>query len=127
MPEIDGVSLPFIPAGGIGELTKQPVEINTTQTGSFGDIFEQELNKLKFSAHAQSRMTGREINLTESEMSRLENAVNTAENKGANDSLVMLGEKAFIVNVPNKTVITVVNQNDMDSNIVTNIDSAVFA
>jgi hypothetical protein len=41
--------------------------------------------------------------------------------------LIMLDEKAFIVNVANKTVITVVSKDNMDSNVITDIDSAVFA
>lgn len=33
---------------------------------------------------------------------------------------------AFIVNVPNKTVVTAMNQNESDENIYTNIDGAVI-
>lgn len=127
MPEINGISLPFIPAGGLRELNNKPNLNMPEDNGSFGQLFEAELDKLKFSAHAQSRMTSREIDLSDSDVARLEKAVETAGSKGANDSLIMLGEKAFIVNVPNKTVITVVNKESMESNIVTDIDSAVFA
>jgi flagellar operon protein len=128
MPSIDGVNLPFLPAGGLKELdnrtAKQPVSHPKV---SFNDIFEKELDKVKFSSHAQSRLLSRDIDLTPQDVNRLQDAVKLAETKGANESLVMLDEKAFIVSVPNKTVITVVQKDDMDSKVVTNIDSAVFA
>jgi flagellar operon protein len=65
--------------------------------------------------------------LSDGELNRLESAVNKADGKGAADALIMLDEKAFIVNVPNKTVVTVVDKSQMQSNVITNIDSAVFA
>ncbi|MGA2296465.1 MAG: TIGR02530 family flagellar biosynthesis protein [FCB group bacterium] len=128
MPEIDGIMLPFIPAGGIQELNKAPSQNQPGKVGTqFEDIFTEELKKLKFSAHAQTRLSSREISLSDEDMNRLNSAVSKADEKGANESLVLLDDKAFIVSVPNKTVITVVNNNQMDERIITNIDSAVFA
>lgn len=128
MPEIDGVSIPFLPLGGIKELKGNNYQIasNRSKT-SFNDIFAQELDKIKFSSHAQSRINSREIVLSENDFSRLESAINKADEKGAVESLIMLDENAFIVSIPNKTVITVVNKNLMESNVITDIDSAVFA
>lgn len=128
MPEINGIMLPFMPAGGVKELEKSSnVPSRTTRSVSFDDIFKKELNRLKFSGHAQSRMQSREIVLSDKDIDRLENAVSKADEKGARESLVLMDEKAFIVSVPNKTVITVVGKDMMDSNVITNIDSAVFA
>lgn len=128
MQAIDGVNLPFMPIGGVRELNRQSIPADITQSKStFQDIFTQELDKVKFSAHAQSRLIGRDINLTSSEIDRLETAINKADEKGANESLILMDEKAFIVSVPNRTVITVVNKDNLQSNIITDIDSAVFA
>lgn len=128
MVEIDGVQLPFMPAGGIQELKRQTVRPGHQQSAiSFDEIFKDELNKLKFSGHAQTRMISREITLNENEVQRLENAVAKAEDKGANESLILFQDKAFIVSIPNKTVITAVNKEQLEANVVTNIDSAVFA
>ncbi len=128
MPEVDGVNIPFLPLGGVKELRQQSVSSQQTiPKTSFESVFQDELSKLKFSAHAKARLTSREISLNDSEISRLESAVMKAKDKGANDSLVFLDEKAFIVNVPNRTVVTVINKNAMESQVITNIDSAVFA
>lgn len=128
MTEINGVTLPFMPIGGVRELQKKPfLDDSNAPKNEFQKVFDDELNKLKFSAHAQSRMSSREITLNEQEVNRLQNAVDKAEEKNSRESLILLNDKAFIVNIPNKTVITVVGQGNMDSSIVTNIDSAVFA
>ncbi|MBM2815134.1 MAG: Flagellar operon protein [Ignavibacteria bacterium] len=128
MPEINGVMLPFLPAGGVGELNRQtfPAERKVSNS-TFKDVFSNELNKLKFSGHAQSRMKSRDIELTEQDMTRLTNAVGRAEEKGAGEALILLEDKSFIVNIPNKTVITAALQSQLESSVITNIDSAVFA
>ena len=46
--------------------------------------------------------------------------------KGSRDSLVMMNDTAFVVNVPNKTVVTTMQVNNENENIFTNIDSVVF-
>ena len=46
--------------------------------------------------------------------------------KGIRESLVMVDQLAFIVNVPNNTVITAMDQSQANENIFTNIDGAVF-
>ena len=128
MPEINGVTVPFLPVGGINTKTSPITKPDISKTGrSFDDIFSDELNSLKFSAHAQSRLNSRDITLSTNDVTRLTNAVNRAQEKGANESLILLDEKAFVVSIPNKTVITVVKAQQMQNNVVTDIDSAVFA
>ena len=46
--------------------------------------------------------------------------------KGINESLVLVDSLAFIVNVPNKTVVTAMDQTETQSNVFTNIDGAVI-
>jgi flagellar operon protein len=50
-----------------------------------------------------------------------------AASKGARESLVLLDQTAFVVSVPNRTVITVVDKENLKQNVFTNIDSAVIA
>ena len=49
-----------------------------------------------------------------------------ARNKGINDSLVMVDSLAFIVNIPNNTVVTAIDKNETINNVFTNIDGAVI-
>jgi flagellar operon protein len=81
--------------------------------------------ELKFSRHASERLASRNIDLTGEQRERLENAVSKASEKGIQESLVMVDNMAFIVNIPNNTVITAVN--DTEDAIFTNIDGAVIS
>ena len=63
--------------------------------------------------------------MTEEQKERLKEGVNRASSKGIRDSLVMVDNMAFIVNVTNRTVITAVGNGD--DKIFTNIDGAVVA
>ena len=49
-----------------------------------------------------------------------------ADEKGIRESLVIVDSLAFIVNVPNKTVVTAMDQMESNDNIYTNIDVAVI-
>lgn len=81
---------------------------------------------LKFSKHASMRLEERNISLTEEQNARLKSGVERAGEKGIRDSLVMVDSLAFIVNVPNKTVVTAMDQEEAQKNIFTNIDGAVI-
>jgi flagellar operon protein len=81
---------------------------------------------VKFSAHAMRRLESRGITLADSDVKAIEQAIGRAEAKGSRDSLVLAPEYAMVVNVPSRTVITMFDQQQLDENVVTNIDSAVF-
>lgn len=126
--ELNGVQLPFLPLGGVQGLGNTPKNVSSAKPSTpFADILQQEQSKLKFSAHAQSRITSRDMTLTDEDMNRLENAVSKADEKGAKDSLVLLRDMAFIVSVRNRTVITALKGEQAQENVFTNIDSAILA
>ena len=96
------------------------------EPGKFAGMLSQQM-ELKFSKHAQKRLTSRNIELSGQDMDRINRAVQTARQKGARDSLVLLDRLALVVSVKNNTVITAVNDEAIRENVFTNIDSAVIA
>ncbi len=97
---------------------------------TFSDVLKARLEKesgISFSAHTVERLRERGISLDDVQLNRLSEAVQKAEAKGGDDTLVMLDDKAFIVSVPNRTVITAMTGDSMKENVFTNIDSAVIA
>lgn len=99
-------------------------------TNSFESILRQKLvqeSGLKFSKHATKRLDERNISLSEEQSERLEAGVQKAGEKGINESLVIMDQLAFIVNVPNQTVVTALDQNESNEKVFTNIDGAVIA
>ncbi len=81
---------------------------------------------ITFSKHAEKRAEERGINMNESLMNDLQNAVGRAREKGAKEVAVIGKDDVFIVNVANNTVVTTMSQEDMRERILTNIDSAVI-
>ena len=98
---------------------------------SFEEILRQKQeisdgSELKFSKHAAMRLNDSHINLSEEQSERLENGVSRANEKGIQESLVILDSLAFIVNVPNRTVVTAMEQGESGNQIFTNIDGAII-
>ncbi len=96
----------------------------------FSTILNQTLDnnrEVKMSKHAAMRLESRNINLNQDQVERLKSAVDRASTKGVKDTLVVMDEVAFVVNVTARTVITAVNQKELQENVFTNIDGAVFA
>ena len=97
---------------------------------SFAEVFadkKTEDQALKFSKHATNRLSERKIELSDGIMDRLSAGMQAAGQKGINESLVMVDQLAFIVNVNNRTVITALDGSDSEGNVFTNIDGAVIA
>ena len=83
--------------------------------------------EVRFSAHAQTRLQSRQIAFDAAHQTRLQNAVQRAAGKGAKDALVLMDNMALVVNVPNRTVVTIADKDQLKQNVFTNIDSAVIA
>jgi flagellar operon protein len=112
-------------------LNRKGTESISAEGLSFEEILRRkqdvtESSELKFSKHATMRLQDRDISLSQEQSERLENGVMKASEKGIQESLVIVDSLAFIVNVPNKTVVTAIDQNESMNNIFTNIDGAVI-
>jgi len=94
---------------------------------AFRDLLRSKLQpqELTVSKHAQARAAQRGIHLSEDDMQRLGNAAQKASEKGLNDTLVIMDQNAFIINAPNRVVITMVDSRDKET-VFTNIDGAVI-
>ena len=98
---------------------------------SFEEILKQKQDvseslELKFSKHATVRLADRGIELTDAQLERLNDGAQKAGQKGIRDSLVIVDDLAFIVNVPNKTVVTAMDSRETEENVFTNINGAVI-
>jgi flagellar operon protein len=96
---------------------------------SFQEVLDQkseQISAVKFSKHAASRLETRNITLSESQIERLNEGFKRASAKGIKESLMLVDQMAFIVNIPNSTVVTAMNQGEAAENVFTNIDGAVI-
>lgn len=87
----------------------------------------QRLDSLRISSHAQKRLASSRVELSASDIRRIDQAVERASAKGSNQSLVMLDNLALVVSVKNRVVITAIDEARTREGIFTNIDSVVIA
>ena len=82
---------------------------------------------MSFSRHATKRLEQRGLEMDETRLDRLEQAVGRAAEKGSRDSLILLDELALVVSVHNRTVVTAMDETTSKEHVFTNIDSVVIA
>ena len=123
--DIKRISTPI--TTGIPHRSPQDVA-DSTYCRSFKDILQEQIDTstgVNFSRHAINRVMERDIDLSSENLERLNEGIKLAEEKGLDDTLILLDEAAFIVSVKNNTVITTVNKEEMTGNVFTNIDGTV--
>lgn len=94
----------------------------------FDQLFRQVLQKpagegFHISAHAEKRLSERQITLDGQTGKMLQQAIDELGAKGAKDSLILTKEGAFLVNIPSRTLITAMDPGEMQDRIITQIDS----
>jgi len=120
------------PVGGV----QSPELRNLEQVGGFADSLDALLRPqgsraaaspaaggVSFSKHASARMESRGIELDEQDMEDLSGAIDNLARRGAKESLVLMGDHAFIVGVPDRRIVTVMTRSEAAGNIFTQIDS----
>lgn len=95
---------------------------------SFNDVLNRlkSSEQVKFSKHAMERLSSRNIELTDDELSRITNGLDKAKSKGVRDALIMMDNKVFVASISNKTIITAAMDEQLRDNVFTNIDGAVI-
>lgn len=95
---------------------------------SFADLLQRarQTEGLKLSAHAQQRISQRAIPMTEAQQQSMTEAMQTLDAKGARDALMIRSDAAFVVNVPSRTVVTALDQSELQQRVFTQIDSAIL-
>jgi flagellar operon protein len=117
---------PILPVDTSSLSAPKAKKIVSGANAEFGQILDQKINGVKFSQHAMQRLQSRNIFLGQEELTKLNDAVDKAAQKGARESLVLMNDLALVVSVKNRTVITAMDGASMKDNIFTNIDSAVI-
>lgn len=122
-----------VPPDSLQRTTQDPASPDapsedTDEASSFADHLEaarDETAEIDLSGHAKQRIAQRNISLDATERQELADAMDQLNDKGARDAAVLRDDAAFVVNVPNRTVVTALDQTEMQQRVFTNIDSAV--
>jgi len=120
---------PILPSNKLSTPASSKAVANTGDPKiPFTQVLAKQLNNVQFSQHALGRLQARNIKLGSVELTKLNNAIDKAAQKGAKESVVFMNNNnlALVVSVKNKTVITAMDGASIKDNIFTNIDSAVM-
>lgn len=122
----------LLPRAGPRALTETPNRATPAEAPSgkvrFEDILTGALSggTVKVSAHAQERTRSRGIPMGQVELDQIGRAMDQIARKGGREALVIRPDAAFVVSVPNRTVITAMARDELRDNVFTQIDSAVL-
>jgi flagellar operon protein len=102
-----------------------------TRGPSFSDLLRQASRTdtppgLQISAHARQRLEERGIAMDAAAEAALSKAMTALDAKGARDALLLRSDAAFVVNVPNRTLVTAIGRDEMAERVFTQIDSAMI-
>ncbi len=102
--------------------------IKSGENSDFAQILQDKLetSDVSFSKHATKRVFERNIDVSAENLERLNQGVKMAESKNLEDALILVGQTAFIVNVPSNTVITTTDSDSLNGSVFTNINGTVI-
>ena len=106
----------------------RPAE-GTEESSAFKELLEQKLkeeSQVTFSRHAVERVMERSVDVSSDKLERLNEGVKLAGEKGLKAPLILMDSTAFVVNVKNNRVVTVVNEESLKGTVFTNIDGTVM-
>ncbi|GEM_PF-136570 len=118
---------PVVP-GNVNNKPKGTKNLHTAEN-AFGKLLQSKIasaDGIKLSGHAADRVRQRGLNVTQTDLTNLSEAVTKADAKGAKDTLFLMGDNAFLVNIKNRVVVTVIDQQKLKDDIFTNIDSVAI-
>lgn len=125
---------PLLPPGGPRSLVDpNPVgeagALERRSGPSFDDILAGRLDaagRVRISAHARQVMAAEHIELGPLELDRMGRAMEQLAEAGSRDGLLVGQKGAFVVSVPDRTVVSMTPAGSMRDTVFTRIDSAVL-
>ncbi len=113
----------------IAQRTQATKQQQKPDGSSFKEMFSAEMaqsRNIAFSRHAHERLYSRGLMLSDESLASIAGAIDKADAKGSKETLILSDDAAYVVSVPNRTVITVFDRDNLREGVVTAIDSAVI-
>ena len=108
---------------------RDAVESPGEEQPSFQTLLEERIREestVAFYKKSMERVVVRNVDVSPRQLERLNEGVRLAEEKGLRSPLILMDTTAFVVNVPNNKVVTVVNDGSLKGTVFTNIDGTVM-
>ena len=130
---INNILIPNVSRIGGNREVEQNRKTDKTGASEFDGLLKEQLEGSKvpaqgisLSTHAARRLKERNLEMDAGEYTKLKGAIEKLKTKGGQDSLVITGKAAYIVDVPNNRIVTAIDRDNMAENVFTKIDSTLF-
>lgn len=132
-PKVNNMLIPNVSRIGGNREAELNRKVDTNAPSEFDGLLREQLEGLKpqseglsLSTHAARRLKERNLEMDASEYTKLKGAIDKLKTKGGQDSLVITGKAAYIVDVPNNRIVTAIDRDNMAENVFTKIDSTLI-
>lgn len=107
-------------------------KLDVNNPGEFQKILKEKVeipakdHGINLSTHAAKRLNERNLNMDSEEYFKIKSGIDKLKSKGGQDSLIITGKAAYIVDVNNNTIVTAIDKNSLAENVFTKIDSTLI-
>jgi flagellar operon protein len=137
-PKINNILIPNVTSLPSQKKIDDVNKLKQGETSEFKGLLDSTVEQLKnpeavpaskgiqLSTHAMRRLQERNISIDKDEYNKLQTAMDRLKLKGGQDSLVITGKAAYIVDVPKNTIVTAIDKDSIGENVFTKIDSTIL-
>lgn len=137
-PKINNILIPNVTQLPSQKKTDDVNKLKQGETSEFKGLLDSQVQDqtreaiapqakgIQLSTHAMRRLQERNISIDKEEYTKLQTAMDRLKLKGGQDSLVITGKAAYIVDVPKNTIVTAIDKESIGDNVFTKIDSTIL-
>ena len=132
--KINNLLIPNVSKIGTEKAVDVSNKLEKNSQSEFSNLLNEQIGKnsetandgLNLSVHAARRLKERGMEIDGNEFLKIKNAMNMLRDKGGQDSLIITGKGAYIVDVENRKIVTAMDKDSMAQNVFTKIDSTMI-
>ena len=136
-PKINNILIPNVTKISPKSVAESTNKLVKGETSEFKNLLDDNLGQLEspivenskgihLSTHAMRRLQERNLSIDKDEYLKLQSAIEKLKIKGGQDSLIITGKAAYIVDVAKNTIVTAIDKENMEENVFTKIDSTIL-
>ena len=136
-PKINNMLIPNVTSLPSNKNVENTNKLKSGETSEFKGLLDGAIDQsqpqiqkqekgIQLSTHAMRRLQEINISIDKEEYAKLQTAMDRLKLKGGQDSLVITGKAAYIVDVPKNTIVTAIDKESIGDNVFTKIDSTIL-
>ncbi len=131
--KINNLLIPNVSKIGTEKSVETSNRLDKNSQSEFSNLLNEQIGRsaeaqdgVNLSVHAARRLKERGMEIDGDEFLKIKNAMNMLRSKGGQDSLIITGKGAYIVDVNSNKIVTAMDKGSMSQNVFTKIDSTMI-